>query len=158
MLLFFVFEHVWLSVCLSLNLSVCFAHIYTCVCKTDRCICVSVYNCLCCLSGIQCRFEAWLPGFTVKCSTDWRGQFSNGAVQPLIFCLSSGVRLIYHASSPADIQIHFDWWLDRMTATAMGTTNTSLAAAHAPCHIHGWDASHSPSKLCSGYEYGCVQT
>lgn len=71
-----------------------------------------LFFCLICLSGIQCWSEARLLSFTVNCSADWKGHFSNGAALPLIFCLSSGVRLIYHASSPADIQIHFDWRLD----------------------------------------------
>lgn len=84
------------SVCLSSNLSVSYLFIFH----------------LICLSGIQCWLEARLLSFTVNCSADWKGHFSNGAALPLIFCLSSGVRLIYHASSPADIQIHFDWRLD----------------------------------------------
>lgn len=86
--------------------------------------------CLICLPGLQCRLEACLPSFTVKCSADWKGHFSNGAALPLIFCLSLGVRLIYHASSPADIQIHFDWRLDRMTPAATNTAIITVALAH----------------------------
>lgn len=35
----------------------------------------------------------------------------------LIFCLSLDAKLIYDIFSPADIQIHFDWRLDKMTLT-----------------------------------------
>lgn len=83
--------------------------------------------CPTCLSGIQCWSEAPLPSFTVKCLADWKGHFSNRDALPLIFCLSSGVRLIYHASSPADIQIHFDWQLDWMTPTTTNVANITMA-------------------------------
>lgn len=73
--------------------------------------------------------EARLLSFTVKCSADWKGHFSNGAALPLIFCLSLGVRLIYHASSPADIQIHFDWRLDGMTPTTTNAANITAVLA-----------------------------
>lgn len=95
------------------------------------------------LPDIPCRLEAQLPSFTVKWPSDWRGQLSNGAALPLIFCLSLGVRLIYHASSPADIQIHFDWQLDSVTARTTGAASVTLASAHALCHAVKFDAFQS---------------
>lgn len=106
-----LFVSVCLHVCLPVFPPVCLSFIY-----------LSIY----CLSGIQCWLEARLPSFTVKYSADWKGHFSNGAVLPLIFCLSLGVRLIYHAFSPADIQIHFDWRPDRLTPTTTPTPLSSL--------------------------------
>lgn len=114
-------QRAYRSVCLSACLPTCLSLIY-----------LFIY-CLICLSGIQCWLEARLPSFTVKCSADWKGHFSNGAALPLIFCLSLGVRLIYHASSPADIQIHFDWRLDGTTPT---TNPTNITAALARMHKH----------------------
>lgn len=93
-------------------------------------------------------WRARLPGFTVKCSADWKGRFSNGTALPLIFCLSLGVRLIYHASSPADIQIHFDWRLDGMTPTA--TANFTAALRRARTLAVKCDTQ---SQVFSGYEY-----
>lgn len=132
------------SVCLSSSLSVYYLFIY----------------CLSCLFGVLCWLEAQLPSFTVKCSADWKGHFSNGAALPLIFCLSLGVRLIYHAPSPADIQIHFDWRLDRMTPTASNTETPlqrlhahSLSHTHTQTQIVKCDALHTRSQVRSGYEY-----
>ncbi len=124
---------VCLSVCLSSNLSVSYLFIY----------------CLIYLSGIQRWSEARLPSFTVKCSADWRGHFSNGAALPLIFCLSLGVRLIYHASSPADIQIHFDWRLDGMTPTTTNTANitAALARTHTNAHTVKCDVLHTQNQV-----------
>lgn len=122
------------SVCLSSSLSVYYLFIY----------------CLSCLFGVLCWLEAQLPSFTVKCWADWKGHFSNGAALPLIFCLSLGVRLIYHAPSPADIQIHFDWQLDRMTPT---TSNTETPLQRLHTHTVKCDALHTRSQVHSGYEY-----
>lgn len=101
--------------------------------------------------------EARLLSFTVKCSADWKGHFSNGAALPLIFCLSLGVRLIYHASSPADIQIHFDWRLDGMTPTTANAANITavLARVHKKKNTHTvkCDILHTQSQVYSGYEY-----
>lgn len=127
------------SVCLSYNLSVSYLFIY----------------CLICLSGIQRCLEVRLPSFTVKCLADWKGHFSNGAVLPLIFCLSLGVRLIYHASSPADIQIHFDWRLDGMTPTTTNTASITAALTHLHKHTQSNVMLCILSQVCCGYEYAC---
>lgn len=134
-----VCPHVCLAVCLSSNLSVSYLFIY----------------CLIFLSGIQRWLEARLPSFTVKRSADWEGHFSNGNALPLIFCLSLGVRLIYHASSPADIQIRFDWRLDGMTPTTANNANSpaALTHTHAQTHAVKCDALHTHSRLYSGHEY-----
>lgn len=106
--------------------------------------------------------EARLLSFTVKCSADWKGHFSNGAALPLIFCLSLGVRLIYHASSPADIQIHFDWRLDGMTPTTTNAAN--ITAVLTRMHKKKKQHTHTQSNVIfcilkvrdmgySGYEY-----
>lgn len=119
------------SVCLSSSLSVYYLFIY----------------CLSCLFGVLCWLEAQLPSFTVKCWADWKGRFSNGAALPLIFCLSLGVRLIYHAPSPADIQIHFDWRLDRMTPTT-SNTETPLQCLHTHSLSHTHKHRQSNVMLC----------
>lgn len=89
--------------------------------------------------------EARLLSFTVKCSADWKGHFSNGAALPLIFCLSLGVRLIYHASSPADIQIHFDWRLDGMTPTTTNAAN--ITAVLTRMHKKKKQHTHTQSNV-----------
>lgn len=106
----------WMSVCLSACLAACVLYIYF------------FFNCL---SGIPRCFEGQLLSFTVKHLAYWKGHFSNGATLPLIFCLSLGARLIYHASYPADIQIHFDWRLDGTTRAT-----SSAVAALAPMRKH----------------------
>lgn len=130
----------WMSVCLSACLTTCLSLIYLFI----------VFNCL---SGIQHCFEGQLLSFTVKYLAYWKGHFSNGAMLPLIFCLSLGARLIYHASSPADIQIHFDWRLDGTTPTTTNTANTT--AALTPMHKHKQSNVMLCilSQVCSGYEY-----
>lgn len=114
---------VCLPTCLTCSLSVSYLFIYILSY-------LSLWYSPCCL-------EARLPSRTVKCLADWKGHFSNGAMLPLIFCLSLGVRLIYHASSPADIQIHFDWRLQRMTPT------TNITAALTQRHRVKCDSAFS---------------
>lgn len=132
--LLFVSVPTCLSACLSVSLLV-----FPPVCLTF------IYLFIYCLSGIQCWSEACLPSFTVKYSADWKGHFSNGAALPLIFCLSLGVRLIYHASSPADIQIHFDWRLDGMTPTTTNTAN--ITQMHEHTHRQIWCSAYSQSDI-----------
>lgn len=111
-------QHCYMSVCLSACLPTCLSLIYL------------LSYCLTCLPGIQRWSEARLPSFTVKCLADWKGHFSNGTALLLILCLSLDVRLIYHASSPADIRVHFDWRPHRMTPT---TIIAAAALAHITC-------------------------
>ena len=125
------------SVCLSVQQPYCFLKFLCLVFLAVRTVmshfvrmsvCLPVFHPVCLSLWDSVLVGARLPSFTVKCSADWRGQFSNGAALPLIFCLSLGVRLIYRASSPADIQIHFDGQLDRMTPTSSNTANITAAA------------------------------
>lgn len=102
--------------------------------------------------SLRC-LEVQLPSLTVKCSAYWKGHFSNGATLPLIFCLPLGARLIYHASSPADIQIHFDWRLDGMTPTIYNTASTTAALTRMHKHTQSNVTLCTLSQVCSGYEY-----
>lgn len=139
----FLFSPFCLSVQLSVSVSTCLS-----ACP-PACLCI-IYlfiYCLSCLFGVLCWLEAQLPSFTVKCWADWKGRFSNGAALPLIFCLSLGVRLIYHAPSPADIQIHFDWRLDRMTPTT-SNIETPLQRLHTHSLSHTHKHRQSNVMLC----------
>lgn len=127
---------VCLSVCLPACLPTCLSLIYLFIVLSVSLV-FSVWS------------EARLPSFTVKCSADWKGHFSNGAALLLIFCLSLGVRLIYHASSPADIQIHFDWRLDGMTPTTTDATHTARMHEHTQSNVMFCILS----QVYSGYEY-----